>query len=67
VVHITWTPLSLGSTIDEDMAIEGIEHSIPFGGPHLMTFTLSPMTQTSVFIIGDATFGVIDGPGRIAF
>jgi len=67
VIHVTWTPLTTGSTIDDDFNVEGVEHSIPYDGPHLMSLYLAPVTQQTVFTIEDDTLGVIEGPGRIAF
>jgi hypothetical protein len=67
IVHVHRTPLGIGSTIDEDYSILGLTHSIPVDGPHTATYTLAPITQTSLFAIEDATNGVIEGPGRIAF
>lgn len=67
VIHVTWTPLGLGSTIDEDYSIEQLEHDIPFGGPHTATFTLAPISQSSVFVLDDPTLGKLNGAGRLAF
>jgi hypothetical protein len=67
VISVVWTPLDTGSTIDEGYTIESVEHSIPFDGPHVVSFTLAPVTQTLVFTIEDTILGVIEGPGRIAF
>lgn len=67
VVHVTWTPLQTGSTIDEDYTIELIEHAIPYTGPHVVTFTLAPVAQSTVFTLDDATLGKLNGHGRLAF
>lgn len=67
VIHVTWTPLAAGSTIDDDFTVEGVGHSIPYNGPHLMSLHLAPVTQRLVFTIEDDVLGVIEGPGRIAF
>lgn len=67
VVHVTWQPRGTGSTIDENFTVEGVQHVIPHSAPHVMTLTLAPVTQQTVFTIEDPVLGVIEGPGRIAF
>lgn len=67
VVRVRWTPLGTGSTIDESYSIVGLEHSIPFDSPHFATYWLAPITQSVVFILDNATFGLLDGVGRLAF
>lgn len=66
-VGVRWTPRGVGSEIVETMAIEGLEHSIPFDGCHMLTLMLSPISQKSVFVLGDPVLGVLGGPGRLAF
>lgn len=67
VIHLTWTPTGSGSTLDEDYSIEQIQHSIPFNGPHMATFTLAPIAQSSVFVLDDPVLGKIQGAGRLGF
>lgn len=67
VIGLGWTPQRTGSQIIETMSIEGIRHSIPVGGSHLMTFALAPISQTSVFTLGDPILGELAGIGRLAF
>ncbi len=62
-----WTPLGVGDPIEDDFTVEGVDHSIPVGGPHLVDLVLAPVSQQTTFTIEDDVLGVIEGPGRIAF
>lgn len=67
VIRDIWTPKSTGSQIDQNYSIEGVEHAIPFDGPHLVTFVLAPITQSSAWKLEDPVLGAIDSIARIAF
>jgi hypothetical protein len=67
VVGIEWTPLGVGSAIVDSMSVEGIRHTIPVGGPHVMQVSLAPITQTTVFVLDDPVLGLLDGIGLLAY
>lgn len=67
VIRVVWTPLNVGSTLDETYSIEGVEHRIPFDASHTVTYSLSPVTQSTPFTLDDALLGLADGIGRLSF
>ena len=67
VVHVgPWTPQGLGSTIDADMSIEGIQHAITLE-EHLLFLSLAPIAQSLAFTLDDATLGKLDGVALLAY
>ncbi len=67
VVTVTFQPRGVYGTIDETLVVEGVDHLMPYGGPHLVTLHLSPVAQTGVFILDDPVSGVLDTGGVLAF
>jgi hypothetical protein len=67
VVSFSYTPYGVGAEITQTGVVEGVEHSIPHTGPHMATFRLSPVTQTSVFILDDEARGTLDDGGSLGF
>lgn len=63
---VTFTPNSLGTPLEQTCVVEGIEHQfLPL--QHEIIVHLSRAEQASLFILDDATYGVLDGPGLLAF
>lgn len=62
----SYTPAGVGSSIDRDCVVEGFRHTIRRNGYVLDVF-VGDAGQTSSFVFDDATFGVFDGPGLLAF
>lgn len=66
VVNVVWTPADVGAPIDVDLVVEGVEHELGVGAPHVMRLALSNTLQRSTFILDDATLGVLN-TGVLAF
>lgn len=61
VVNLVWTPADIGSAIDLDLVVEGVEHELGVGESHVMRLALSNTAQRVVpFILDDSFFGVLD-------
>jgi hypothetical protein len=71
VIDVTAQPLGTGVAFNQVSIIEGIEHSISHGQPHVMTLQLSPIWQTgqdaTLFTLDDDTFGLLDGDAVLAY
>jgi hypothetical protein len=67
VVKFSYTPYGVGAEITQTGVVEGVEHLIPYTGPHMATFRLSPITQTSIFILDDEARGTLNAGGSLAF
>lgn len=65
VISIRFTPNSLGSPIERSGRVIAINHAIE-KDIHIMTLGVGSV-QDSLFVIGDAVFGTIEGPGVLAF
>jgi len=66
VITVTFTPNRIGPPVTLPCAIEGIEaDTVP--GEMTVTFHLGDTVDRQVFILDDPTFGVLDGPGVLAF
>lgn len=65
VISIRFTPNSLGSAIERSGRVIAINHAIE-KDIHIMTLGVGSV-QDSLFVIGDAVFGTIEGPGVLAF
>jgi hypothetical protein len=50
----------LGSSIGEELSVEGIEATIDFRNGHRVTFFTSPTTIVYQLILDDAIYGVLD-------
>jgi hypothetical protein len=59
-IAITKTIPGLGSSVSEELSIEGIEADIDYLGGHRVTFYTSPTTIVYQLILDDATYGVLD-------
>jgi hypothetical protein len=65
VISIRFTPNSVGDPIERSGRVIAIAHEME-PGVHIMTLGVGSV-QDSLFIIGDPTFGTIEGPGVLAF
>lgn len=65
VISIRFTPNSIGDPIERSGRVIAMNHSID-QDIHVMTLGVGSV-QDSLFVIGDATFGTIEGPGVLAF
>lgn len=55
-----------GDTFEQDCHIEGIEHRFDGYGRWETTWQLSPADETTFWILGDATYGVLGSTTRLA-
>ena len=69
LVNVVWTPVGVGSPIDDLMIVEGVSHQISYDQGHWMTLSLSNALQQSAFILDDPIFGLLAPPtaGVLAF
>jgi hypothetical protein len=65
-ISVEWTPLGLTSSVEQELIIEGIAHSVAYDSPYVIEFQLSQPTQTDAFILDSADFGVLD-VNRLSF
>jgi hypothetical protein len=65
-ISVEWTPLGLTSSVEQDLIIEGIAHSVSHESPYVIEFQLSQPIQTDAFILDSADFGVLD-VNRLSF
>jgi hypothetical protein len=65
VISIRFTPNGIGDPIERSGRVIAISHEME-PGIHTMTLGVGSI-QDSLFIIGDPTFGTIEGPGVLAF
>jgi hypothetical protein len=65
VISIRFTPNGIGDPIERSGRVIAISHEME-PGIHTMTLGVGSV-QDSLFIIGDPTFGTIEGPGVLAF
>lgn len=65
VISVRFRPNSVGDPIERSGQVISISHDIEIDS-HIMTIGVGSV-QTSLFIIGDAVFGTIEGPGVLAF
>lgn len=65
VISIRFTPNGIGDPIERSGRVISIGHEIE-KDIHIMTLGVGSV-QDSLFIIGDPTFGTIEGPGVLAF
>jgi hypothetical protein len=65
VISIRFTPNGVGDPIERSGRVIAIGHEIDTNS-HIMTLGVGSV-QDSLFIIGDPTFGIIEGPGVLAF
>lgn len=66
VIAITYTPNRVGAAIEREAVIEGINHDIT-RATHTVSFALGDTTNRYVFTVEDPTYGVVEGPGVVAF
>lgn len=66
VVTVVWTPAGVGAPLTQQLVIEGVEHDVE-AGVHVMTLHTSLASQLAVFVIEDATLGLIGTGGVIGF
>lgn len=66
IVGVKWTPLSIGSAIDDTFVVEGIDHDITVQ-EHEVTIRLSPVFQQAAAIYDDAVWGVYDSDSVYSF
>jgi hypothetical protein len=67
VVSVRFQPLGIYGVIEQTSVVEGIDHSMSYAGPHIVSLRLSPVSQTGVFILDDEVSGVLDTGGVLAF
>lgn len=67
VVSFVWTPRGIGDTIDQLLAVEGVDHSVIGPGIHTVTLHTSSALQFGVFILDDPMWGMLDAGNRLAF
>jgi hypothetical protein len=67
VVSVRFQPLGMYGVIEQMSVVEGVDHSMSYAGPHIITLHLSPVSQTGVFILDDEVSGVLDTGGFIAY
>jgi hypothetical protein len=62
VVRTYYTPNKVAEPIDRYGIVEGLSHVL---GPrsHVVTVSLSDIDSRTFFILDDAAFGLLDGPG----
>lgn len=65
VISIRFTPNSIGNPIERSGRVIAINHQVE-PEQHVMVLGVGSV-QDSLFVIGDATFGTIEGPGVLAF
>lgn len=66
VVSATFTPLGIGDPVERLCIVERVRHTIT-STTHLMTVGLSSADNRMPFILGDAVYGVLGGPGVLAY
>lgn len=66
VVRATFTPLGVGDPITRLCIVERVRHTIT-ATTHLMTLGLSSAENRMPFILGDPVYGVLGGPGVLAY
>lgn len=59
-VTVTWSPPGATTQIMQQSVVEGISHRLSTNDPHIVELSLSPMSQTGVFILDSETAGVLD-------
>lgn len=71
VVDVTVQPMNVGTVISQTSIVEGVDHTISAGQPHVVTLRLSPLWQAGqdadLFILDDATLGLLDTGGVLAY
>lgn len=66
VVQVTFTPNGTGLPIDTYAVVEGVAiEAMP--AQTQVTIRLGDVFERSAFVLDDAVFGVLDGPGRLVF
>jgi len=65
VISVRFTPNSIGEPIERSGRVISINHDID-PQTHVMTLGVGSV-QDDLFVIGDAVFGTIEGPGILAF
>lgn len=66
LVSVTFTPNGIGDPIEQWCTVQGIDHDID-AVQHWVTLWLTRFDQTTPFILDDATYGVLGGPGLLTF
>ena len=67
VVSVTFTPNGIGDPIEQNCVVQGIDHDID-PEMHWVTLWLSKLDQSQVFILDDATYGLLNSAvGVLAF
>jgi hypothetical protein len=65
-ISVEWTPLGLTSSVEQELVVEGVAHSVSLESAYVIELQLSQPNQTDAFILDDATFGVLD-VNRLSF
>ena len=68
LIEVVWTPLGVGPPIPQVLlVVEGIRHEVTVD-EYTVELSVAPIVQSGVFILDDATWGVLDtGPGVLSF
>jgi hypothetical protein len=65
-VSVEWTPLGLTASVEQELVVEGIAHSVSHESAYVVELQLSQPAQISAFILDDVSFGVLD-VNRLSF
>lgn len=66
LVRIVYTPPGGGAAIDQNGILEGIEHQIGID-QHRVRLSFSSALETTVFVLNDVVFGVLDSVYTLAY
>lgn len=60
IVSLSWTPTGTGTTITQELLVEGITYSAATGGPEVMSFRLSNAEGRYSLVLDSSLRGVLD-------
>ncbi|MGA1112014.1 MAG: hypothetical protein ACO3VO_10500, partial [Ilumatobacteraceae bacterium] len=66
LVRVIYSPPGGGSALDQNGIVEGIEHTIGID-QHRVKLSFSSALETTVFVLNDAVFGVLDSVYTLAY
>lgn len=66
VISVTFTPDGLGAAITRECIVEGTQHDIR-REDWVVSLALGDVVARSVFQVQDPVYGVVEGPGLVAF
>ena len=66
LVAVTFTPRGVGDPVSQTLVVQGISHDIT-PETHVVRLALGVFVNRYPFILGDAVYGVLSGPGVLTF